>query len=40
MGRGLRQLPSHKAASSGHSVSRDQPETFNKLVLEFLGALV
>ena len=28
----------HKVPGSGHSVSRDQPETFNKLVLEFLGA--
>ena len=30
----------HKVPGSGHSVSRDQPETFNKLVLEFLGAPV
>lgn len=29
-----------KVPGSGHSVSRDQPETFNKLVLEFLGAPV
>ncbi len=30
----------HKVPGSGHSVSRDQPEAFNKLVLEFLGAPV